>query len=415
MDPELSPPAPEAPRPFRRRVLYIPGYDPIPPRRYRELYRREGVAQAAISGYGLDFTARKDRTGFGWGVAGDFEGQRTYTEYEVLLWSDIVQTSMGRSIPATYLQLCRTAWLYIASGAFWRLTQLRRGPVIAALYPVVVLILQLLVAVTLALLAALPAGWAAGQIAAPLGWIGAPVFLLVTVLILRLWQRLDGKLFAYYLMHDYAFTAQNGGAYPPALETRIAQFSIRIAQVLEGDWDEVLIVGHSSGAYLAVSVLSDLFRAGAVPEDGPALSLLTLGHVVPMASFLPRADRLRGDLRYLSARAELSWVDVTAPGDACSFALCDPVAVSGVAPPDQCAPLILSASFTQTLSPARQAALRWRWFRLHFQYLCAFDRPRDYDYFAITAGPQTLGARYRGRPHSPGRMSRPVNTYTSTT
>ena len=54
-------------RPFRRRVLYIPGYDPIPPRRYRELYRREGARQAAISGYRLGFGARGDRTGFGWG------------------------------------------------------------------------------------------------------------------------------------------------------------------------------------------------------------------------------------------------------------------------------------------------------------------------------------------------------------
>ena len=58
-------------------------------------------------------------------------------------------------------------------------------------------------------------------------------------------------------MHDYAFTAQDGGAYPPALEARIAAFADRIAEVLEGDWDEVLVVGHSSGAYLAVSVLAD--------------------------------------------------------------------------------------------------------------------------------------------------------------
>ena len=59
-------------RPFRRRVLYLPGYDPIPPRRYRELYRREGAAQATISGYRLDFGARRDRTGFGWGLTGAF-------------------------------------------------------------------------------------------------------------------------------------------------------------------------------------------------------------------------------------------------------------------------------------------------------------------------------------------------------
>ncbi len=35
----------------RRRVFYIPGYDPFHPRRYRELYRKEAAAQAAVSGY----------------------------------------------------------------------------------------------------------------------------------------------------------------------------------------------------------------------------------------------------------------------------------------------------------------------------------------------------------------------------
>ena len=37
----------------RRRVFHIPGYDPMHPRRYRELYRTESAAQAQISGYEL--------------------------------------------------------------------------------------------------------------------------------------------------------------------------------------------------------------------------------------------------------------------------------------------------------------------------------------------------------------------------
>ncbi len=41
----------------RRKVFYIPGYDPFPPRRYRELYRKEGAAQAAISNYKIDLVA----------------------------------------------------------------------------------------------------------------------------------------------------------------------------------------------------------------------------------------------------------------------------------------------------------------------------------------------------------------------
>lgn len=102
---------------------------------------------------------------------------------------------------------------------------------------------------------------------------------------------------------------------------------------------------------------------------------------------------------------------MTAPGDGCTYALCDPVGVTGVAPPDRKWPLILSAAFTLTLSPERWKALRWRFFRLHFQYLCAFDRPGDYDYFRITAGPRTLAARYRGRAPSRNVIDRAASGY----
>ncbi|MDX5350684.1 MAG: hypothetical protein LPJ95_08275, partial [Paracoccaceae bacterium] len=83
---------------FRRRVLYIPGYDPFPPRRYRELYRKEGAAQAAISGYGLTVEGRGRN---GWRVRSDM-GRPVETEVEVLVWSDLVQQSMGQGIAGTY-------------------------------------------------------------------------------------------------------------------------------------------------------------------------------------------------------------------------------------------------------------------------------------------------------------------------
>jgi len=233
-------------------------------------------------------------------------------------------------------------------------------------------------------------------------------------LILRLFRQRD-PLLAWYLMHDYAFTASRDGAYPPVQEARMAAFADRIAAALASDFDEVLVVGHSSGAHIAISVLADLLRDGRVPGDRPALSLLTLGQVVPMVSFLPGAARLRGDLAELSRSDRLAWVDVTAPGDGCCFALCDPVAVSGMTAPDKRWPLVLSAAFSKTLSPEAWRALRWRFFERHFQYLNAFDNlpddPGAYDYFAVTAGPQTLAARFAARRPSASRIERAVNPY----
>lgn len=409
----------------RRRVFYIPGYDPVHPRRYRELYRKEGFEQAKVSGYSIDLKGKQGGAHYGWQVRADIDGAAVEADVGVLVWSDIVRDSMERGIFGTYRVLLRTAWTYIATGALFRLMRLRKGPVIAALYPVGFLLLQLGLAVLLALAIAigLSEAIAAGAEvlggradAPPLSWRRPAAFAVGVAAgwgLLRWFKARDNKFFAYYLMHDYAYSAVTRGAYTPELEARLAAFADAIAAALGEEVDEVLVVGHSSGAHLAVSVLADLIRQGRVPQRGPALAFLSLGQVVPMVSFLPDAQRLRADLRYLAARSELTWVDVTAPGDGCAFALCDPVAVSGVAPAAKRWPLVVSAAFTQTLSPARWRALRWRFFRLHFQYLCAFDRPGDYDYFRITAGPLTLAQRYEGRPPSPSRIETPASRFQS--
>jgi hypothetical protein len=385
---------------FRRHVLYIPGYDPFPPRRYRELYRKEGAAQAAISGYELAIQPRSGET-YGWRVKAVME-RPAEAEVEILVWSDLVKSSMERGVLGTYWLLLRSIWVFGMSGTLLQLLRLRKGPMIAALYPAVLLVVQALVAVLV--------GWLVLRLV-PWPWVGWVLALGAGYAVLEGFRRIDRRLFVYYLMHDYAFTGVERGAYPAVMERRLAEFRGRVRAALDSGVNEVLVVGHSSGVHLAVTVLADLIREG-VPQ-GPALGFLSLGQAVPMASFLPKAGRLRGDLRYLSLREELTWVDVSAPGDGCSFALCDPVAVSGVATSEQKWPLVISAAFSQTLSPKRWKELRRRFFRLHFQYLCAFDRPGAYDYFRITAGPLTLAERFRGRGHSNSRITKVFSPYRS--
>ena len=397
-----------APTVRRRRVFYIPGFDPMPPRRYRELYRTQCQAQAEISGYEIK-QGRKMGAPMAWQAKTRVDGHVALADFKVLLWSDIVQASMRQGIFSTYKLLFQTAFIYFWSGTFRRLMWLRKGPVIAALYPVLMLLVQLMAAVFLAVTTAgfLMVGlyWL-GEMAAPMvsAWPSGGLFwpvlanaavgiaaLATACVVLRFFRRRDGALYAYYLMHDYGFSARHWGRNPDPLEARMRDFADEVALALREDWDEVLVVGHSSGAYLAVSVIADLIRDGRAPAHGPALALLTLGQVIPMVSFLPRAERLRADLHYLATSDALTWVDVSAPGDGCSFALCDPVGVSGVAPVEgQKWPLVLSAAFSLSLQPETWEALRRRFFRLHFQYLCAFDRPRGYDYFLITAGGLTL-------------------------
>lgn len=408
----------------RRRVFYVPGYDPFRARRYRELYRSEAAQQSQISGYRVD--VRPGNTATSWRIRGEMDGATTLGKMDVLEWSDIVRQSMDGTIGGTYLALVRTAWTYASTGTLRRLSWLAKGPVLAAIYPVAMLLLQLAVAVFAGFWLGGTLGLGVERIAGLVGiaadatWLAVCTAVLkwvvglpVALLILRWFKSKDDQLFAHYLMHDYAFAASCSGAYPVALEQRLREFRSTVATALASDVDEVLIVGHSSGAQLAVSLVADLLEEGQVPANGPTLSLLTLGQVIPMVSFLPRADRLRRDLNRLASEDHITWVDVSAPGDGCCFALSDPVAVSGVAPRGQRWPLVISAAFSKTLSPERLKALKYRFFRLHFQYLCAFDQPGDYDYFRITAGPMTLRDRFRRRQSSRKRIDVMASRFSS--
>ena len=93
---------------FRRRVFYIPGFDPFPPRRYRELYRTESQEQARISDYTIAQDPLRSTENFGWRVTRTMERRDTVSEITVLTWSDLVKSSMDRGVVWTYLSLIKT-------------------------------------------------------------------------------------------------------------------------------------------------------------------------------------------------------------------------------------------------------------------------------------------------------------------
>ena len=88
---------------FRRRVFYIPGFDPFPPCRYRELYRTESQEQARISNYTIAQAPLRSTDNFGWRVTSTIRGWGTVSDITDLTWSDLVKSSMQRGVWWTYL------------------------------------------------------------------------------------------------------------------------------------------------------------------------------------------------------------------------------------------------------------------------------------------------------------------------
>ena len=279
-------------------------------RRYRELYHKEAKRQAALAGHQISQLLPDPALGADWGVDSVFEGQRTFAAFIVLGWSDLVKHAMSAGILRTYVALFQTLWIYLYSRAFFDLIQMRKGPVIAALYPVVMLLSQLFIALFTAWLVSLNFSSF---------WLSVPFASVIFIAILRGFKALDRIFFAYYLMQDFAFSAQLRGAYPAPLQQRINAFSARIEKALKENWDEILVVGHSSGAHIAISALAQIERSAAFDQAPATVGFLSLGQVIPMVAFLPNAGQLRRDLYDISRSTAIYWVDITAPGDGCFF------------------------------------------------------------------------------------------------
>ncbi len=393
----------------RRKVFYVSGFDPLGPRRYRELYRTEGPMQAAVSGYTVDVAGlpRTECGAYRWRATHHRNGLRSEAEFEFLGWDDIVRHSFRPSLVYVYALMFRTLWCYLTSGAIQSMWRLRSGPLVAGLVPAFLMMFYVLYAGLIGSSAGLIVGVGFGG---PV-WLAAGTGLFAGTAAMLCTRIFEEQLMIYFMVNDLGYTAAGNGRYPEVLCDRLDHFAARIHDAAtSGQYDEVLVVGHSSGAQLGVSALARMIRRHGVP-DGPHVGLVTLGQSIAMISFLPEADDVRADLALLADEPRVFWLDVTAPGDGACFALTDPAANCRVGgrPATALNPLVVSAAFRCTMDPALLRRNRWRFLRMHFQYLCAFAKPDAFDYFEITSGPLALATRYAGRDCSPSMLATPVS------
>jgi pimeloyl-ACP methyl ester carboxylesterase len=381
-----------------RHVFYISGFDPRGASYYHRIYREEAARQARVSGPELSVGKRRrtDDNVASWDVDTHISGQRVHTTYDFLRWDDIVRSYWPRGEARLLLVMLRTFWVYIRSGVLLKVLQTAWPTFITTIYPPLFLLAVLGCATGLALCALL---------VLPV-WLGIPTALLVFYGVIMLGRFLEGRNNAYWLLRLYAFFVYQANNEVPEFEARLDKFAARIlAQVELAQDDEILIIGHSTGAQVAVSLVARMLRKNhGIGSSKPRIALLTLGECIPMLSFLPAAQACRDDLALVSSTTDIDWLDFTAPPDGACFALVDPVTISGIPrqPGATVIPKLLSPRFFKLFSPREYAAIKRDRLRIHFQYLMAGDLAGEYDYFAITAGPVFLGDRYRNTEPSKG-------------
>lgn len=385
----------------QRCLFYVSGFDPKGASHYHALYREQAALQSALTGQPIAVGAR-GRNAAGnpvWTVDSAEQGAAVHTAVEFLRWDDIVRQNWPKGHLPLWRDIVATTLVNLRQGALWRMLGMCWPPVVALFGPFV-----WLCAMLLGIPLAVGGGAAAGQALGGLWGLGAGALLALAAAGLAA-RRLEQRFGMYWLMRSYAFTARQARGQTPELEARLDQHArtlvARVAQSVDG---EILVVGHSSGAIMATSIVARALQLDPqLGQRGPVLSVLTLGHCTPMLACLPQAQRFRAELQSLGTAQGLHWLDFSAPPDACCFALVDPLQPLPGDPlppsprqPDR--PKLLSPRFAQMFDAARYAPLRRDKFRIHFQYLMASQQVVDYDYFAITAGAQTLAQRFAHLP-----------------
>ena len=368
----------------RRTVFYIEGYDPRGPQHYHRLYRDEAEKQARVNGLKLSVGPRRriDGISHSWTV----DSGLCQTDYRFLRYDDLMRARWSRGTVAVLGDIARYTWAFLRRGVFLGMLRISWPTFITSILAPGLVLAALLLAALAGTMAGLVVSWPIAVAVAVLCFAG----------LVSLRPVIEPYFAGFWLGRICAFIADQGSGLVPEMEARIDIFAQRIAEaVIANGADEVLVVGHSVGSHIGVSVSARVLEK--IGGESRGFSFLTLGHTIPLLGLQPRAVAFRNDLSRVSGDPRVAWVDVSAAIDGACFPLTDPVWGSGLeqADPKHPSPKLVSARFPKLFSPASYTRLKRDFSRAHFQYLMAAELAGDYDYFLITAGDLTLAQRFQ--------------------
>lgn len=391
----------------RRHVFFLSGFDPKGAAHYYALFQALALEQSAVNAMSVTVGARQRNPAGNstWEVkAVTPGGTACETTYEFCRWDDIVRRNWPRSVWRLLIAMWVAYARMLSSGEIRTVWRLSRKTLVGLLYPLVVLGGGLLtgLAMSAGVNAALRAVGAAPLAAGAAALVALALAAWVTL-------ELEKRLNTTWLVRIFSFSSKQACGQLPEFEDRLNTVARHIAEKIRAhDVDEILVVGFSVGSILAVSSLARALEAfspqggdgnGARPAE-PTISLLTLGHCIPMLGLLPQAQAFRAELGALAQTSRVYWLDFSSPTDWGSFALVDPVDACRIAlkADTKKNPTMRSPRFHTLFTPTTYARIKRDKRRMHKQYLMVGELLSDYDYLAITSGALTLHQRYGASP-----------------
>jgi hypothetical protein len=378
-----------------RHIIYVQGYDPRGLAQYYRMFRTELRKFGRL--YQLNATISRpqvtpDGETASWTIetkAGDWQ---TRTSYDFLRWEDLIQRDLAAPIWGTVFHAIWIYWRLVFSGTIARFWKAHWRFATFITYPHLMLLAEALCVAGVAF------GFEKGLEALgipELFSIAAAGALFVAVLgtILKYTENLTYLL---YLLSDTIWTWEFSHRQRPEWDERIDRFAKYLVNVArESDAEEIVVVGHSSGSFLGAEILARALKLDpGLGRHKPRVVFLTIGGNFPIVGFHAVSQDFRDHLRLLAIEPSIDWIDCQSRKDVMNFYRFDPIAGHGIdAGPSRRNPTIVTIRFREIIKPEHYNLFRWKFFRVHFQFVMANERPHAYDFFMIVCGPIPLTER----------------------
>jgi hypothetical protein len=382
-----------------RHVIYVQGYDPRGLAQYYRMFRTELRKFGRL--YGLTTSVGRPKghsdgefahESASWRIETAGDGWQTTTDYDFLRWEDLIQRDLAAPIWRTLAHAVVIYWGLVLSGTMGRFWSAHWRFATFISWPHFLLLNGAIWSAGAAWLFVLGLH-ALGIHGFLVGAAAAAVFVAVLGSLVKYTEK---QSYLLYLMADTIFTWQFSHGNRPDWDARIDRFARHLVDVANTtDAQEIVLVGHSSGSFLGSEILARALKLD--PElgrRGARVMLLTLGGNMPIVGFHKAASAFRDNLRLLAVEPSIDWIDCQSRKDVMNFFPFDPVTGHGIETgPAKRNPTIVPVRFREIIRPEHYDKFRWQFFRVHFQFVMANERPHPYDFFMIVCGPVPLRER----------------------